>query len=98
MIQDDLIVRLGRAMQKVMSLSVEKRALAQRVEAAEARTEILDELIFDIVPTCIVIWIDLHDGADFREILWRIREVMLKIDEEDRENEEDEEDEEQPDD
>jgi hypothetical protein len=39
MIQDDLIVRLGRAMQKVMSLSVEKRALAQRVEVAEERAE-----------------------------------------------------------
>ena len=90
MIQDDLIVRLGRAMQKVMSLSVEKRALAQRVEAAEARTEILDELIFDIV-------LDLHDGADFREILWRIRKVMLKIDEEDRENEEDEDEEDEED-
>lgn len=85
MIQDDLIVKLGQSQQKVMSLSVEKRALAQRVEAAEARAEILDELVFDIV-------LDLHDSADFREILWRISRVMLKIDEEDREDEEDGED------
>jgi hypothetical protein len=85
MIQDDLIVKLGQSQQRVMSLTVQNRALAQRVEAAETRTEILDELIFDIV-------LDLHDGADFREILWRIRRVMLKLDEEDRENEEDGED------
>lgn len=75
MIQDDLIVRLGRAMQKVMSLSVEKRALAQRVEVAEERAEILEELVFDIV-------LDMRDGVDKAEIHERIRKVMQKLDEE----------------
>jgi hypothetical protein len=77
MIQDDLIVRLGRAMQKVMSLSVEKRALAQRVEAAEERAEILEELVFDIV-------LDMRDGVDKTEIHERIRKVMQKLDGEDQ--------------
>jgi hypothetical protein len=77
MIQDDLIVRLGRAMQKVMSLSVEKRALAQRVEVAEERAEILEELVFDIV-------LDMRDGVDKTEIHERIRKVMQKLDGEDQ--------------
>jgi hypothetical protein len=77
MIQDDLIVRLGRAMQKVMSLSVEKRALAQRVEVAEERAEILEELVFDIV-------LDMRDGVDKAEIHERIRKVMQKLDGEDQ--------------
>jgi hypothetical protein len=77
MIQDDLIVRLGRAMQKVMSLSVEKRALAQRLEVAEERAEILEELVFDIV-------LDMRDGVDKAEIHERIRKVMQKLDGEDQ--------------
>ena len=77
MIQDDLMVRLGRAMQKVMSLSVEKRALAQRVEAAEERAEILEELVFDIV-------LDMRDGVDKTEIHERIRKVVQKLDGEDQ--------------
>jgi hypothetical protein len=72
MIQDDLIVRLGRAMQKVMSLSVEKRALAQRLEVAEERAEILEELVFDIV-------LDMQDNVDKAEIHERIRKVMQKL-------------------
>jgi phage head maturation protease len=75
MIQDDLIVRLGRAMQKVMSLSVEKRALAQRLEVAEERAEVLEELIMDVVA-------DMQDGALKSVILDRIRKVMQKLDEE----------------
>ena len=77
MIQDDLIVRLGRAMQKVMSLSVEKRALAQRLEVAEERAEILEELVFDIV-------LDMRDGVDKTEIHERIRKVMQRLDGEDQ--------------
>ena len=77
MIQDDLIVRLGQSQQKVMSLSVEKRALAQRVEVAEERAEILEELVFDIV-------LDMRDGVDKTEIHERIRKVMQKLDGEDQ--------------
>jgi len=75
MIQDDLIVRLGRAMQKVMSLSVEKRALAQRLEVAEERAEVLEELVMDIVA-------DMQDNVLKSVILDRIRKVMQKLDEE----------------
>jgi hypothetical protein len=77
MIQDDLIVRLGQSQQKVMSLSVEKRALAQRLEVAEERAEILEELVFDIV-------LDMRDGVDKTEIHERIRKVMQKLDGEDQ--------------
>ena len=75
MIQDDLIVRLGRAMQKVMSLSVEKRALAQRLEVAEERAEVLEELVMDIVA-------DMQDNVLKSVILDRIRKVMQRLDEE----------------
>ena len=77
MIQDDLIVRLGRAMQKVMSLSVEKRALAQRLEVAEERAEVLEELVMDIVA-------DMQDNVLKSVILERIRKVMQKLDGEDQ--------------
>jgi hypothetical protein len=77
MIQDDLIERLGRSQQKIMSLSVEKRALAQRLDVAEERAEILEELVFDIV-------LDMRDGVDKTEIHERIRKVMQKLDGEDQ--------------
>jgi hypothetical protein len=77
MIQDDLIVRLGRAMQKVMSLSVEKRALAQRLEVAEERAEVLEELVMDIVA-------DMHGyRAEHRDTRSALRKVMQKLDGED---------------
>jgi hypothetical protein len=56
MIQDDPIVRLGQSQQKVMSLSVEKRALEKRLEVAEHRAEVLEELVMDIVA-------DMQDGV-----------------------------------
>jgi hypothetical protein len=37
MIQDDPIVRLGQSQQKVMSLSVEKRALEKRARGGRAQ-------------------------------------------------------------
>jgi hypothetical protein len=77
MIQDDPIVRLGQSQQKVMSLSVEKRALEKRLEVAEHRAEILEELVFDIV-------LDMRDGVDKTEIHERIRKVMQKLDGEDQ--------------
>ena len=77
MIQDDPIVRLGQSQQKVMSLSVEKRALEKRLEVAEHRAEVLEELVFDIV-------LDMRDGVDKTEIHERIRKVMQKLDGEDQ--------------
>ena len=75
MIQDDLIVRLGQSQQKVMSLSVEKRALEKRLEVAEHRAEVLEELVMDIVA-------DMQDGVLKSVILERINKVMQKLDEE----------------
>jgi ferredoxin-fold anticodon binding domain-containing protein len=76
MIQDDLIVRLGQSQQKVMSLSVEKRALEKRLEVAEHRAEVLEELVMDIVA-------DMQDGVLKSVILERINKVMQKLDGED---------------
>ena len=76
MIQDDLIVRLGQSQQKVISLSVEKRALEKRLEVAEHRAEVLEELVMDIVA-------DMQDGVLKSVILERINKVMQKMDGED---------------
>jgi ferredoxin-fold anticodon binding domain-containing protein len=76
MIQDDPIVRLGQSQQKVMSLSVEKRALEKRLEVAEHRAEVLEELVMDIVA-------DMQDGVLKSVILERINKVMQKLDGED---------------
>ena len=72
MIQDDPIVRLGQSQQKVMSLSVEKRALEKRLEVAEHRAEILEELVFDIV-------LDMQENVLKSVILERIRKVTQKL-------------------
>jgi hypothetical protein len=65
-------------MQKVMSLTVEKRALAQMARAvAEERAEILEELVIDIVA-------DMQDGVLKSRDLERIRKVMQKLDGEDQ--------------
>jgi ferredoxin-fold anticodon binding domain-containing protein len=77
MIQDDPIVRLGQSQQKVMSLSVEKRALEKRLEVAEHRAEVLEELVMDIVA-------DMQDGVLKSVILERINKVMQKLDGEDQ--------------
>jgi hypothetical protein len=71
MIQDDLIVKLGQSQQRVMSLTVQNRALKKRVE----RAEVLEELVMDIV-------LDMQENVLKSEILDRIRKVMQKLDEE----------------
>jgi hypothetical protein len=71
--QDDLIEALGRSQQKVMSLTVAKMALAKRLEVAETRAEILEELVMDIVADC-------REGARGYEIEERITKVMQKLD------------------
>ena len=71
MIQDDLIVKLGQSQQRVMSLTVQNRALKKRVE----RAEVLEELVMDIV-------LDMQENVLKSEILDRIRKVMQRLDEE----------------
>jgi len=71
MIQDDLIVKLGQSQQRVMSLTVQNRALKKRVE----RAEVLEELVMDIV-------LDMQENVLKSVIQERIRKVMQKLDEE----------------
>jgi hypothetical protein len=73
MIQDDLIVKLGQSQQRVMSLTVQNRALKKRVE----RAEVLEELVMDIVA-------DMQDNVLKSVILDRIRKVMQRLDGEDQ--------------
>jgi hypothetical protein len=73
--EDEMLERLGQAQQKVMSLTVAKRILEARLEKAEQRAEVLEELVFD-VPA------DLRDGvADQQEIEFRIGKVMRRLEE-----------------
>ena len=74
MIEDDLIVRLGRSQQKVMSLSVRCRHLEMAEQRARERAEILEELVMDIVA-------DIKEIVPSTEILERIRKVIEKLDE-----------------
>ena len=72
MIQDDLIERLGRSQQKIMSLTLTCRRLEMAEQRARERAEILEELVFDIV-------LDMRDGVDKTEIHERIRKVMQRL-------------------
>lgn len=46
---DWFIEKLGESQQQVMSLTVAKRQLEQRLEKAEQRAEQLEEIIMDVV-------------------------------------------------
>ena len=74
---DWFVEQLGNSQQKVMSLTVQKMALAKRLEVAEHRAEVLEELVFDIV-------LDMRDGVEKAEIHERIRKVMQVLDGEDQ--------------
>jgi serine kinase of HPr protein (carbohydrate metabolism regulator) len=74
MIQDDLIERLGRSQQKIMSLSVRCRHLEMAEQRARERAEVLEELVMDIVA-------DIKEIVPSTEILERIRKVIEKLDE-----------------
>jgi hypothetical protein len=68
-----MIVRLGQAQQKVMSLTVAKRRLEARLEKVEERAEVLEELVMDVVADC-------REGARGYEIEERINAVMRRLD------------------
>ena len=76
MIQDDPIVKLGQSQQKVMSLTVENRALKKRLEKVEHRAEVLEELVMDVAA-------DLADGVAAYKIDYRIGKVMQRLEFED---------------
>ena len=74
MSNDELIERLGKAQQQVMSLTVHKHALEKRLEKAEHRAEVLEELVMDVVA-------DIQDNVLRAVILERIAKVMGRLDE-----------------
>lgn len=74
---DWFVEQLGASQQKVMSLTVAKRALEKRLEKAEHRAEVLEELVMDIVA-------DIRDGVLKSVIMERITKVMQKLDGEDQ--------------
>ena len=65
--------QLGASQQKVMSLTVAKRSLEKRLERVEARAEVLEELVMEIV-------LDLRDGVAVSEIHKRIGKVIRGLD------------------
>jgi Xaa-Pro aminopeptidase len=69
---DWFIEQLGNSQQKVMSLTVQVRALKKRVERAEERAEILEELVMDIMADC-------REGVKDYEIAERIDAAMQKL-------------------
>ena len=69
---DWFVEQLGASQQKVMSLTVQNRALNKRVERAEERAEILEELVMDVAA-------DLHEGVSASKIDYRIGKVMQKL-------------------
>ena len=74
---DWFVAQLGASQQKVMGLTVQVRALKKRVEKAEHRAEVLEELVMDIVA-------DMQDNVLKSVILERIRKVVQKLDGEDQ--------------
>ena len=65
--------QLGASQQKVMSLTVAKRSLEKRLERVEARAEVLEELVMEIV-------LDLRDGVAVSEIHKQIGKVIRGLD------------------
>lgn len=74
---DDLIEKLGKSQQQVMSLTVQCRRLEIAEQRARERAEVLEELVMDVVADC-------RDGARGYEIEERIAKVMQKLDGEDK--------------
>jgi hypothetical protein len=72
MTDEELIERLGKTMQVAMHLLTKNRELRERVEVAEERAEILEELVTDIVA-------DIKETVPSTEILERIFKVMQKL-------------------
>jgi hypothetical protein len=70
---DWFVEQLGASQQRVMSLTVENRALKKKLERIEERAEVLEELIMDVVADC-------REGAKGYEIEARIAKVMQKLD------------------
>jgi hypothetical protein len=66
--------QLGASQQRVMGLTVENRSLKNRLGRVQARAEVLEELIMDVVA-------DMQDNVLKSAILERINKVMQRLDE-----------------
>ena len=75
MTNDDLIAKLGKAQQTVMSLTVQNRKLEIAEQRARERAEVLEELVMDVAA-------DLREGEDASKIDYRIGKVMQRLDHE----------------
>jgi len=67
--------QLGNSQQKVMSLTVQNRALKKKLEKRDQRADALEALIMDVV-------IDMRGNVLKSVTQERIRKVMQKLDEE----------------
>ena len=65
--------QLGQSQQKAMALAVENRALKKRLGKVQARAEVLEVLIMNVVA-------DLREGVKDSEIDYRIGKVMQRLD------------------
>jgi hypothetical protein len=65
--------QLGASQQKLMSLTVENRALKKRLENIEYRVDVLEALIMDVVA-------DLREGVSHAVIDLRIGRIMQRLD------------------
>ena len=74
---DWFVEQLGASQQKVLSLTVAKRRLEKRLEMAEKRAEVLEELVMDVVA-------DLREGVSASMIGYRIEKVMEGLDADDQ--------------
>ena len=73
MSNDELIERLGKAQQQVMSLTVHKHALEKRLEKFEHRAEELEELVREVAD---YLQLNVVRSAIFK----RIAKVMERLD------------------
>lgn len=71
---DWFVAKLGNSQQKVMSLTAANRRLETRLEKIEERSEVLEELVMDVVA-------DMQDNVLKSVILERINKVMRGLDE-----------------
>jgi hypothetical protein len=74
--KDWFIEKLGQSQQKVMSLTVANRALERKLERVEARSELLEGLVMDVM-------LDLNEGLAVESVLERVHAVMQRLDADD---------------
>ena len=73
---DWFVEQLGASQQKVMSLTVQNRALKKQVENIEYRADVLEALVMEVVA-------DLRAGVKDSEIDYRIGKVMQRLEADD---------------